>query len=288
MKLIVNITSIILLILSASGSIEAQSQSSNEDSQPARLGEYNNFDTSIMECVYEHATYDPIKKSTQCTDWILEIGKNGSKYSLYPTYQCDSIINADYNGKPTRGEYYAVANKFETTKLTEQIKNLSENKFKNYESIFMDWYYYEEPIPQIEWNLVAGTDEICGHECKKATTTFRGRNWTAWYTEEIPIDNGPWKFGCLPGLILKVEDDRKEHVFEAMQLRKSSRQFGNFIHSFIITTDRQKFNKMMRDYKWDAGSFISNSPNMPTVLDGTPAIKNNTRLFYNPIELDWE
>ena len=148
MKLIVNITSIILLILSASGSIEAQSQSSNEDSQPARLGEYNNFDTSIMECVYEHATYDPIKKSTQCTDWILEIGKNGSKYSLYPTYQCDSIINADYNGKPTRGEYYAVANKFETTKLTEQIKNLSENKFKNYESIFMDWYYYEEPIPQ--------------------------------------------------------------------------------------------------------------------------------------------
>ena len=90
--------------------------------KPARLGEYNNFDTSIMECVYEHATYDPIKKSTQCTDWILEIGKNGSKYSLYPTYQCDSIINADYNGKPTRGEYYAVANKFETTKLTEQIK----------------------------------------------------------------------------------------------------------------------------------------------------------------------
>lgn len=152
----------------------------------------------------------------------------------------------------------------------------------------MDWYYYEEPIPQIEWNLVAGTDEICGHECKKATTTFRGRNWTAWYTEEIPIDNGPWKFGCLPGLILKVEDDRKEHVFEAMQLRKSSREFGNFIHSFIITTDRQKFNKMMRDYKWDAGSFISNSSNMPTALDGTPAIKKNTRLFYNPIELDWE
>ena len=30
--------------------------------KPARLGEYNNFDTSIMECVYEHATYDPIKK----------------------------------------------------------------------------------------------------------------------------------------------------------------------------------------------------------------------------------
>lgn len=38
MKLIVNITSIMLLILSASGSIEAQSQSSNRGSRPARLG----------------------------------------------------------------------------------------------------------------------------------------------------------------------------------------------------------------------------------------------------------
>ncbi len=59
MKLIVNITSIMLLILSASGSIEAQSQSSNRGSRPARLGKIEIVDKSFMECVYEHSNYDP-------------------------------------------------------------------------------------------------------------------------------------------------------------------------------------------------------------------------------------
>ena len=30
-------------------------------------------------------------------------------------------------------------------------------------------------------------------ECKKATTNFRGRYWEVWYTEDIPISQGPWK-----------------------------------------------------------------------------------------------
>lgn len=38
-----------------------------------------------------------------------------------------------------------------------------------------------------------------------ATTIFRGRKWTVYFTEDIPLPLGPWKLGALPGLILSAE-----------------------------------------------------------------------------------
>lgn len=47
---------------------------------------------------------------------------------------------------------------------------------------------------------------ILDYKCIKATTRFRGRDYTAWVTKELPINDGPWKFYGLPGLILQIED----------------------------------------------------------------------------------
>ncbi|MEJ7558081.1 MAG: GLPGLI family protein [Pedobacter sp.] len=65
---------------------------------------------------------------------------------------------------------------------------------------------YEDNFPKLIWQLQEGTDSIGGYACQKATLNFRGRNYTAWFTTEIPISEGPWKLSGLPGLILKVED----------------------------------------------------------------------------------
>lgn len=57
------------------------------------------------------------------------------------------------------------------------------------------------------WELHAETKEISGFTCQKATIKFRGRNYTAWFTTDIPVQFGPWKFQGLPGLILEVYDE---------------------------------------------------------------------------------
>ncbi|MDP1842233.1 MAG: GLPGLI family protein [Sediminibacterium sp.] len=61
--------------------------------------------------------------------------------------------------------------------------------------------------PEIKWNIVEETKMIKNYTCLKATTEFRGRKYTAWFTPDIPISDGPWKFKGLPGLILSIADE---------------------------------------------------------------------------------
>lgn len=71
----------------------------------------------------------------------------------------------------------------------------------------------EDEIGKLDWQLVEGTDTISTYVCQKATLKFRGRNYTAWFSTDIPVNDGPWKFSGLPGLILKVEDSDRYFSF---------------------------------------------------------------------------
>ena len=65
--------------------------------------------------------------------------------------------------------------------------------------------FVKDSLPNYNWNLIKGeTKTINGFVCKKATLHFRGSDVIAFYTEEIPISFGPWKFKGLPGLILEL------------------------------------------------------------------------------------
>ena len=59
----------------------------------------------------------------------------------------------------------------------------------------------------IDWQISDETKVIGSFEAIKATATFRGRNYTAWFAPNLPISLGPWIFHGLPGLILELYDE---------------------------------------------------------------------------------
>jgi len=50
---------------------------------------------------------------------------------------------------------------------------------------------------------------------------YGGRNWTGWYTEEISIPDGSYVFCKLPGLIVEIEDDKKDYSFKLVEIKNS-------------------------------------------------------------------
>lgn len=77
-------------------------------------------------------------------------------------------------------------------------------------NLYMDkQIYIKENVPKFNWKLSNESKLIGTFLCKKATAFFRGRNYTAWYTNKIPVPFGPWKLNGLPGLILEAYDTDK-------------------------------------------------------------------------------
>lgn len=82
-------------------------------------------------------------------------------------------------------------------------------------------FIYSEPIVEKKWNLEEGDTTILGYNCRKASCTFRHRSWNVWYTEDIPIPEGPWKLDGLPGMILKAVDTRNQFSFECIGIKEN-------------------------------------------------------------------
>lgn len=100
-------------------------------------------------------------------------------------------------------------------------------------------YYYIEPMDDIEWIISDSTKNILGYECILAETDYHGRHWTVWFTPEIPITDGPWKFQGLPGLILEASEPTGQHTFSATGIENSNQEI-------LPVYNPQKYDKSTR------------------------------------------
>ena len=133
-----------------------------------------------------------------------------------------------------------------TGNLDEIYRNLEQGKFTTYSTVFGTHYLITEDITIPEWTMYEdSTITVLGMECKKATTNFRGRYWEVWYTEEIPISQGPWKLCGLPGMILKVNSP-KFMLIEAISIKNKNLEpvtFYNYLNYKYAPIDRMEYLK---------------------------------------------
>ncbi len=95
-------------------------------------------------------------------------------------------------------------------------------------------FLIKDNYTELDWDISTETKTIAGFLCTKATTTFRGRQWIAWFTMAIPVPFGPWKLHGLPGLILEAHDATNKYLMRAVKI--------DFQKSLIFDKD---FNKLI-------------------------------------------
>lgn len=133
---------------------------------------------------------------------------------------------------------------------------------KTYNSrIGRDQYAYDEDRP-MEWKILAETAKIGDYKTQKAETRFAGRTWYAWFATDLPIQDGPYKFAGLPGLIVKIEDAKGDYSFDLKETKKIPsptvfEQRGN-----IIKVKRTVFNQQLEKFRKDPTSFSPPPPPM--------------------------
>jgi GLPGLI family protein len=101
----------------------------------------------------------------------------------------------------------------------EQYRNYSNGKAIESRELGAKNYLIEDSITGQGWKLTDETATILKYNCKKATrNTAAGQTIEAWYTESIPSPAGPESFANLPGVILKVDINNGEIVYNALSV----------------------------------------------------------------------
>ncbi|PWW27115.1 MULTISPECIES: GLPGLI family protein [unclassified Chryseobacterium] len=75
---------------------------------------------------------------------------------------------------------------------------------------------------KMNWMILPDRQKIFGYDTQKASLDFSGRKWIAWFTSDIPVQDGPYKFHGLPGLIVKIEDVTKSHIYNLVGIKSIS------------------------------------------------------------------
>lgn len=95
-------------------------------------------------------------------------------------------------------------------------KNFKTNEYRYSKNILTKPFLIIDTLQIPHWKITGETDSIGGYKTQKATAIIDGKKVMAWYSDEIPVSDGPANYYGLPGLILKTEDEGK--TYEALKI----------------------------------------------------------------------
>ncbi|WP_370898537.1 GLPGLI family protein [Chryseobacterium gossypii] len=227
---------------------------------------------------------DSLSSGTTNKNMILLVQGGKSKFLTEKQYKVDSLKSGGSIDSVLGDNSFLAINHEE---------NLS---FKYY--FFIKDVYKIKEFVKLSWELIPETKKISTFLCRKAILKYKGRTWEAWYTQDLPIQAGPYIFRNLPGLIVYMEDSTGSYKFNLLSIKKRSDtlDFENMYKEAINISEKQ-LQKVYLDYYSDPlreirsesakTKFIDEKGKevKPDFREMTKTIQSRLKKYNNPIEL---
>ncbi len=241
-------------------------------------------DDPKLECLYEYTAIDTLSGQTFMATTMLQVGQEWTKFQEYYDYWADSVCwRSDWKIKGYVVERMPQPDNANFNQSL--LRHIATNRLTCLGNVGIDYYIYEDSTAQFKWTLLADTATVCGYPCRKAKAWFRGRQWEVWYTEEVPVDAGPWKFNGLPGLILRARTTDDMLMFDAVALRKPGAYY--IARTFPERGDQRPTRETVLELEYNAARMTEQYlRSRVKVVSTSPGKRLPQRMFYQPLELE--
>ena len=207
-------------------------------------------DISQLEVHYKFShTRDTTNRDKPFTEnMVLLVGKKSGVYKSderrveeQHSTNPDGTIRTDMHHFGSPAEYYQYPN---------------EKRLIRKDAIFQFEFLIADALPAINWRITGDTTTLGGLHCQKATTHFKGRDYTAWFCPDLPLHIGPWKLTGLPGVIIEAHDAKNEVRFTFDGVTKTGATAILPPEKGVKTTEKE-FARLQDTWQKDPQAFLN-------------------------------
>lgn len=221
----------------------------------AQMSEFSKIEVKYMTS-FLRDTADVTSKRQEIT--VLRVGENKSIFKSEMKLVRDSLLNEN----ETQVKREAAMGQF-TLRMPGNLPRVAfrPEVYRNgekttvYDQLSLDVYSFDAPNA-LKWNITAEKKKIATYNCQKAVARYGNRDIIAWFTNEIPMDEGPYTFKGLPGLVVEVYDSKKHYHFSLVSVRQWMKRMTPPLRNVIPATYEQ-FSKKRQEYRDDPTAYVS-------------------------------
>lgn len=256
---------------------------------------------------YKYKIDSTDRDKTETELMLMDITPKGSKFYSKDYFESDSLMTATIEKQAKSGN---IDLNFSGFKFKGKIRYSVEKAYPAYSVNFFTTLGSDEYMVQDDrvqsWKILPEKEKTGNFTTQKATCTFAGRKWTAWFITDLPVQDGPYKFHGLPGLIAKIEDEGRTHTFELKGIKKLPNTYdweskkNKKRYNPLITLNETKYKKAFNDFRSDpmkserqmmAEGIVIDDSGKPvdpekSRRDEEKKMKDKIKRENNPLELD--
>ena len=222
-----------------------------------------------------HYFENPVERTgNQQEDFYLYTDKDHSEFVSVLKMKKDSVTIFD---KSEVGSKMAAIKAVPNTKFPFFLTKQYETNTVLFAQNFGRYIGYQQVGATYAWEVVDSTKTIKGFRCRKATLQHRGTTYEAWFTDEVPVFDGPYFFQGLPGLILEVACQERGYKFEFIGIENAVSPLDYRKRKLLTISDnREKFLVLYDDWEKNEirNLFKTGYVSMPSPTDDAEPLIN--------------